>query len=551
MDYRQRIETMKNRVLGEFNNNNQRLIHIPAASSQFTQEMTGRMSIIVANKVALPFIPVPEPPVVITTTPNPYTSIVAQVFTALESLLVYNASISLPPTKSARIAYLWFFTVASAYSWVTTTAAVTGTKDSWNWDTKNVLASDSDVFIWMTHTLAGVMSNFVPSYDTSALFYNERMNYDWTVAQQTDEWTRVSAAGNYTAWLSAWNTWYASRGSDGNVAAAVAPSDSVLPNGSTRLNVSVSQDISTYTNPRKWTPLIVNGVVKNFLTYGWGDVRSTCLTASDETSIKTAAASFFLGTGAARDTEIDNLVTLTNALTDLQKMTAEFWAGGPLTVSPPCMMIWFWKKYIEASGKGMNTMIYSGLELSINIFESSRLTWNLKRQYMEDRPIQEIRRRYATQNLTKYDGTVISGSLWVPYQETNFVTPPFADYPSGHSTFSQAFAKVMGAWFGTTIPTTDITMTDLTLLSPLFAGRTYVNKLSNIMIPANSSQIQVGVVPSADQALSWTTWQDIADSAGISRQYGGIHCQSAHLGGQSVANSIFPLVTSEWSITRV
>ena len=548
MDYRQRIEFLKNRALGEFNNNNTRLIRTPSNSGQYIQEMTGRMGIIVNNKVTLPLIPVPEPPAVVE--PTPYTTLVAQVFTALQSLLVYNASISVPPTRSARIAYLWFFTVASAYSWVTAATSITGTKDSWNWDTKNVLDSN-DVFIWMTHTLAGIMPTFVPSYNSGTLFYNERMNYDWTEAQQTDEWARVSAAGNYTAWLSAWNIWYTSRGLDGNIDAGATPSDSVLPNGSTRLNVAVSQNISAYANPRKWTPLIVNGAVKNYLTYGWGDVRSTCLSASDETSIKSAAAAFFLGTSTAKDTEIDNLVALANALTDIQKVSAEFWAGGPFTVSPPCMMIWFWKKYIEITGKNIDTMIYSGLELSINIFESSRLTWNLKGQYMENRPIQEIRRRFPTQNLKKYDGTDISGNLWVPYQETNFVTPPFADFPSGHSTFSQAFAKVMSAWFGNTIPTTDITMTDLTLLSPLFAGRTYTNKLSNIMIPEKSSLIQVGVVPSTDQTLSWATWQDMADSAGVSRQYGGIHCESAHLGGQSVANSLFSLVTSKWSITRV
>ena len=550
MDYRQRIEFLKNRTLAEFNTNNQRPIHIPNDSSLFIQENNGRMPIIVDNTVMLPLVPLITTETVVTTSTTPITT-VAQVFTALESLLVYNASISVPPTKSARIAYLWFFTVASAYSWVTSTQAVNGTKDSWNWDSKNVVDSDNDVFIWMTHTLVGIMSNFIPSYDTSTLLQNERVNYGWTDAQQASEWSRVSTTGNYTAWLSAWNTWYTSRGNDGNVAASVPPSDSVLPNGSTRLNVSVSQDINAYANPRKWTPLVINGAVKNFLTYGWGDVRSTCLTAADETSITNTASTFFLGSSAQRDTEIDNLVSLTNALTDLQKMTAEFWAGGPLTVSPPCMMIWFWKQYIEATGKDMNTMIYSGLELSINIFESSRLTWALKRFHMENRPIQEIRRRYATQTLTKYDGTDISGSMWVPYQETTFVTPPFADFPSGHSTFSQSFASVMTAWFGNTIPTMDITMNDLTLLSPLFSGRSYVNKLSNIMIPANSSLIQVGTVPSTNQTLSWTTWQEIADSAGISRQYGGIHCQSAHVGGQSVANSIFLLVTSEWSISRI
>ena len=33
--------------------------------------------------------------------------------------------------------------------------------------------------------------------------------------------------------------------------------------------------------------------------------------------------------------------------------------------------------------------------------------------------------------------------LWVPYQRPSFVTPPFAGYVSGHSTFSRAAADTM------------------------------------------------------------------------------------------------------------
>jgi hypothetical protein len=320
------------------------------------------------------------------------------------------------------------------------------------------------------------------------------------------------------------------------------------------LDVTTSQDFTNatnYPNPRKWTPLLVGGVKKNFLTYGWGDVTSSCLSASDEISIKSAANSQYLGTSAARDTEIDNLVTLTNSLTDIQKATAEFWAGGPLTVSPPCMMVWFWKKYIELTNPSLRVMIYSGLELAINIFEGSRLTWALKRTNMEARPIQEIRRRYAGQSLTKYDGTSINGNVWVPYQETNFVTPPFADFPSGHSTFSQAFANVMNAWFSPTIPTTSIDVSDLYLLSPMYTGLGILAvHISDITVKARTSLIQTGVVPATDVHLTWSVWQDIADSAGVSRQYGGIHAASAHLGGQAVANTAFPLITSRWAISR-
>jgi hypothetical protein len=170
---------------------------------------------------------------------------------------------------------------------------------------------------------------------------------------------------------------------------------------------------------------------------------------------------------------------------------------------------------------------------------------------MEARPIQEIRRRYAGQNVTNYDGTIINGNLWVPYQETNFVTPPFPDFPSGHSTFSQAFANVMNAWFSPTIPPTMINMTDLYLLSPMYTGLgTLTNSLSDITVKARTSKIQTGLVPASDVHLTWSVWQDIADSAGVSRQYGGIHAVSANLGGQAVANTAFPLITSRWAISH-
>jgi hypothetical protein len=530
--------------------------------SEVLNNRNGEMRIIENYKVYL------EDILTVTAVPtitNPSTSLLTQIFTALQDLLVYNALIikpSVPPTRSARIAYLWFFTVAAGYSWVTS-GSITGTKDSWNWDTKNLLP-DENVYVWMTQVLVNTMSNFVPSYNTSQLLEQERATYGWTAQEHQDMINQVKSQGNFTLWLSTWQTWYAGRQNDGNVAAGNPATDAQLPNGATTLDVTTSQDFTNataYPNPKKWTPLKVGGAKKNFLTYGWGDVDSTCLTAGDETAIKSAANAYYFdptdptkaaANVTARNTEINNLVTLTNNLTDTQKAIAEFWAGGPLTVSPPCMMVWFWKKYIEVTNPAIHIMIYSGLELAINIFEGSRLTWALKKENMEARPIQEIRRMYAGQTLTKYDGTPYDGSLWVPYQETNFVTPPFADFPSGHSTFSQGFANVMNAWFPSSIPTTSIDASDLNLLSPMYEGvGTLSIKLSDIPVKARTSQIQTGVVPASDINLTWSVWQDIADSAGVSRQYGGIHAVSADLGGKEVANTAFPLITSSWAISRV
>jgi hypothetical protein len=182
--------------------------------------------------------------------------------------------------------------------------------------------------------------------------------------------------------------------------------------------------------------------------------------------------------------------------------------------------------------------IYSGFDLAVHLFETGRIVWGLKKSYMQARPIQEIRRLYRTTAMKKYDGTDIVGSAWVPYQETNFVTPPFADFPSGHSAFSRSFANVMNDWFGAGVPATDpIELTDLSLLSPILTG-SQVQSPMTFDWPALQSGIQPGVVPASSVRLSWTSWNDMAESAGISRKYGGIHATSAHTGSVAAADAL-------------
>ena len=90
---------------------------------------------------------------------------------------------------------------------------------------------------------------------------------------------------------------------------------------------------------------------------------------------------------------------------------------------------------------------------------------------------------------------------WVPYQRDTFVTPPFAGYVSGHSTFSRAAAEVLTAFTG----------------SPFFPGG-----LGSWFAPKDDFLFfETG--PSVDLTLQWATYYDAADEAGISRLYGGIH----------------------------
>jgi hypothetical protein len=43
------------------------------------------------------------------------------------------------------------------------------------------------------------------------------------------------------------------------------------------------------------------------------------------------------------------------------------------------------------------------------------------------------------------------GEAWMPYQDLDFVSPPFPDYPSGHSSFSASAVSIIRHLLGTDI----------------------------------------------------------------------------------------------------
>jgi len=480
------------------------------------------------------------------------------VLLALEQLLVYCAPLTTPggPTVMSRTVYRWFLSVAGGFNW---TQAALGpllpaVTDQWDWSVQPTSLNEADQSTWTTLILLQVMSTMVPGYDSAPLLTFEQGIRRWTPAQQTSAQIGVMTAGNWAGWLSAWTSWYTYRGADGSSAASTggtpANAPSVFPNGATYLDVNGTVDPASYPNPGLWTPLLIQGTTRQkYYTYAWHDVSSTCLSSGDESDLSGTAAPFFPTTGQ-RITEIGDLVAMTAALTDTEKVTAEWWAGGPGTVTPPGMMVWFWKNYVSTyqvfETLGPTVFWRSGLQLAVNLFEAGRVVWGLKRAYLQARPIQEVRRLFYGQTVTRFDGVSISGESWIPYQEASFVTPGFPDFPSGHSAFSQVFATTMTQWFGPSVRSDGIiVLSDLTLMSPMFTG-TQINPYGSVVVSSGSSRVQPSVVPSVPITLSWPTWQAIADSAGISRQYGGIHCPSAHGASQAVANQLFGLVRGHW-----
>ena len=59
-----------------------------------------------------------------------------------------------------------------------------------------------------------------------------------------------------------------------------------------------------------------------------------------------------------------------------------------------------------------------------------------------------------------------------------------------------------------------------------------------VTIPAGSSRVEPGIVPLNDVTLTWATFTDAADEAGISRRYGGIHFLDGDLNGRSLGREV-------------
>lgn len=105
---------------------------------------------------------------------------------------------------------------------------------------------------------------------------------------------------------------------------------------------------------------------------------------------------------------------------------------------------------------------------------------------------------------------------WLPYQRKTFVTPPFASYFSGHSTYSRAAAEVL----------TQITG------SPYFPGG-----LGEFVAPANAF-LKFERGPMTEVRLQWATYYDAADQAGLSRIYGGIHPRVDDFTGRQIGAQV-------------
>jgi hypothetical protein len=271
-------------------------------------------------------------------------------------------------------------------------------------------------------------------------------------------------------------------------------------------------------DPNHWQPLTyVNStgdlIVQRFVGAQWAEVTPFAMAKADE------FRSVVAGTGPATygsreyEQQAEELVAISEGLTDRQKMIAEYWLDGPNSEQPPGHWALFAQWVSQRDHHTLDDDIKMFFALTNAVFDAGIAAWDMKRAYDSVRPVTAIPLLFCGKKIRAWGGpgrgTVeMDGGHWMPYQPSTFPTPPFPDYVSGHSSYSAAAASILASWTG----------------SDRFGYST--------VVPAGRSKIEPGITPAHPLTLSWATFTDAADEAGVSRRYGGIHFKRADLDGR-------------------
>jgi len=105
---------------------------------------------------------------------------------------------------------------------------------------------------------------------------------------------------------------------------------------------------------------------------------------------------------------------------------------------------------------------------------------------------------------------------WWPYQRPSFVTPPFAGYVSGHSTYSRAAAEVL----------------------TLITGDEFFPGGMGEFVARKNEFLVFEEGPSTDVILQWATYRDASDQCSLSRIWGGIHPPADDIPGRKIGKKI-------------
>jgi len=223
-----------------------------------------------------------------------------------------------------------------------------------------------------------------------------------------------------------------------------------------------------------WVPTSLVAQQQTPLLPQWGQNRTFVLESGATCSLP-PPPDYSEQPGSAFYKEAYEVYETVRNLTAEQEAIAKFWSDDPmLSATPPGHWLSIALLIAERDQLGLEQSVDLFARLGIVLSDSFVACWQQKYVYDLVRPLTYIRR------------------LIDPEWDTILNTPPFPEYPSGHSTQSGAAAAVLTAIFGE----------DFAFEDP--------------------SKIADGM-----KLRAYSSFWDAANEAGISRLYGGIHFRAA------------------------
>ena len=273
-------------------------------------------------------------------------------------------------------------------------------------------------------------------------------------------------------------------------------------------------------DPNQWQPLIFSngqacldsGIgteetcpgIQTFIAPHWERVTPFALMSAGQfDDMLTIPPPDFLRNSGQYQSDVNDMIQFSRRLDTRRKLIVEYWADGPSSELPPG----HWGVFAQFVSQRENHTIDQDAKMFFAMhnasFDAGIVAWHIKRKYNGVRPITAVRFAKRGQTIYAWGGPgrpieQIPGEKWSPYNPGTNLTPPFPGYFSGHSVFSRSSATVLA----------------------LFTGSDYFG--FSTVLPANFGRVEPGI-PAEPTTLSYATFSDAANEAGLSRLLGGIH----------------------------
>lgn len=239
-------------------------------------------------------------------------------------------------------------------------------------------------------------------------------------------------------------------------------------------NMGFPLEFALNKGPANWVPTNLINQQQKPLLPKWGENRPFALQTGNACPLP-APPAYSEEKGSDFYSEALEVYETVKNLTPEQRAIARFWSDDPmLSPTPPGHWIVIGLKILNERKASATEHADLLARLGITLADAFIGCWHSKFEYDLLRPVTYIKR--------------VIDPKWEPI----LITPPFPEYPSGHSTQSGAAATVLTAFFGENFAFTDNTHEK--------------DKLPN---------------------RSFRSFWDAAEEAGISRLYGGIHFRAA------------------------